>query len=239
MGTNRDLTIILPVYNPHEGWETELFNSITGLNDRFSDINYFITIVNDGSTTDVESSVKGRILPNFNNIFYFGYEKNRGKGFAIRYGMERSFSDYYIYCDFDFPFGIDVLRQIYEILARKETSLVMATRDFLSIYKRLPFGRWFLSLSVFFCNFVLTRFRITDTQAGLKGLDNKARDIFLTTKINSFVFDIEFVMKCLKAGLKYSFIKVVLNSDIKFSNFGLKIIKREIKNYFKIILGRT
>lgn len=237
MRINRDLTIILPVYNPHEGWDKELLQSITRLKDRFSDIDYCITIVNDGSKTDVENTFKNLILPDNKNIYYSGYRKNMGKGFAIRHGLKLSSSDYYIYCDVDFPFGIDALRKIYEILATGKTNLVMASRDLVSIYKNMPFWRWLLSLTLFFLNSIVTRFRIKDTQAGLKGFDNKARDIFLTTKTNSFVFDIEFILKCLRSDLKYSFIKVVPNPDIKFTNFGLTVIKRELINYSKILLG--
>jgi len=238
MGTNRNLTIILSVYNPHDGWDKELLHSFPRLKDRFSDIDYCITIVNDGSTTNVENTIKNLILPYHKNVYYSGYRKNMGKGFAIRHGLELSSSDYYIYCDFDFPFGIDALREIYEILAAGKTNLVMASRNFFSIYKKLPFWRCLLSLSLFIINSIITRFRVKDTQAGLKGLDNKARDVFLTTKTNSFVFDIEFILKCLKADLKYSFVKVVPNHNIKFTNFGLKVIKRELINYSKILLGR-
>ena len=159
-----------------------------------------------------------------------------GKGFAIRYGLEQSISDFYIYTDFDFPFGIHSLKQTYDLLAEGRSNLVIGTRNY-SYFRTLPFERKLLSMGLMFFNSVLTCFRVKDTQAGLKGLDNKARDIFLSIKTNSFVFEVEFILKCLKANLKHSYLKVVADNDIKFSNFGSKTIRRELKNYFRIIIG--
>jgi glycosyltransferase involved in cell wall biosynthesis len=236
MERDHKLSFILPVFNPHEGWEKEFINSLDKLQDEFSDIEYCITVVDDGSTNDVGNIFKDKILPVNKNLKYFGYSENQGKGFAIRYGLERSFSDYYIYSDYDFPFGIHSLKQTFDSLVEGKTNLVIGARDIPSL-RILPIGRRILSQSLMIVNLIVTRFRVSDTQAGLKGLDNKAKDIFLTTRTNSFVFELEFILKCLKANLNYGFVHIALNPDVKFTNFSAKIIKRELKNYFKVILG--
>lgn len=239
MVTKRDLAIILPVYNPHQGWEGELLCALGKIQEIFSGVDYQITIVNDGSTDGVDDIIRNGILPEYPDIKYLCYPRNMGKGFAIRHAMERSASDYYIYCDFDFPFGTDVLRNIYEILAGGSTNLVMASRNFNTFIRRLPFIRRLVSLSLILINYCITGFRIKDTQAGLKGLDNRARSIFLTTKTNSFVFDLEFALKCLKSGIKFGFVKVDLNPEIRFNNFSSAILRRELVNFLKIIVGRV
>lgn len=236
MQSKNKLTIILPLYNPHMGWENELIHSLNQLQEKFSGVEYCVTMVNDGSSNDIGLFVNNNILPLYKNLNYLTYSENQGKGFAIRYGLEHSLSDYYIYTDFDFPFGFDSLLQTYNKLAGGDTNLVIGTRDY-SYYKALPYKRAALSFSLTMVNFFITRFRVKDTQAGLKGLDNKARDIFLTTKTNSFVFELEFILKCLNSNLKHSFVHVVPNSDIRFSNFNSKTVNRELKSYFKIIFG--
>lgn len=236
MKKNCKLTLILPVYNPHNGWKKDLIHSLDKLQDEFSGLEYSVIIVNDGSTYDIGNFIEKNIITSYNNLEYFSYSENHGKGYAIRYGLEHSLSDYYIYTDFDFPFGLHSVKQTYDRLVEGKTNLVIGTRDY-SYFKALPLERKVLSLGLMIVNAFITRFRVKDTQAGLKGLDNKAREIFLTTKTNSFIFELEFILKCLKANLKHSFVHVVTDPDIKFSNFNIKTLNRELKNYFKITLG--
>lgn len=234
---NYKLTIILPVYNPHKGWENEFIHSLIKLREEFPDLEYCVNLVNDGSTSDIGKFIKNEILPVYKDLNYFSYPKNKGKGFALRYGMDRSLSDYYIYTDFDFPFGFHSVKETYDRLVERKTNLVIGTRDH-TYLKALPLERRLLSRGTMIANLFITRFRVKDTQAGLKGFDNKAKLIFLTTKTNGFAFELEFILKCLKDDIKYSFVKVVPNRHIKFSNFSSKILIRELKNYFKVAFGR-
>lgn len=229
-----DLTIIIPLYKPPDGWENGFNASLDKLSKTFSDVSFCVNVVNDGSGTETEETFKNNILPLYGNLNYFGYSENMGKGFAVRHGLKNSNSEYYIYCDFDFPFGIEPLRKIYDILSEGRKNLVIASRK-TSSFRDLPVRRKILSASLMSFNLILTRFRIKDTQAGLKGFDNKAKDIFLTLKTNSYIFDLEFILRCLKKDLKFTLLPVVLNHDIKFANFGTAIIRRELINLFKIL----
>ena len=236
MKKNYNLTLILPVYNPHKGWEKEFIHSLNTLQEELPDIDYCVTLVDDGSTNNIGSFIENEIIPVYKELKYLSYPENKGKGFAIRYGLDHSLSDYYIYTDFDFPFGYLSVKQTYERLAENETNLVIGTRDH-TYLKALPLERRLVSRGLMFLNLFITRFRVKDTQAGLKGIDNKAREIFLTNKTNGFTFELEFILKCLNANIKYCFIKVVPNPAIKFSNFSSKILIHELKNYFKITFG--
>ena len=229
-----DLTIILPLYNPHKGWESEITASLDKLNEKFSDVDFCITVVNDGSRIEIEDILKNNILPFYGNLNYLGYRDNMGKGFAVRHGLKHSRSDYYIYCDFDFPFGIDALRRIFDILSEGKKNLIISSRK-LSSVKNLPLKRRIISSALMLINLILTRFRIKDTQAGLKGFDNKAKDIFLAVKTNSYIFDLEFILRCLKEDLQYTTLPVLLNNNIKFTNFSSGTINREIITLFKIL----
>jgi glycosyltransferase involved in cell wall biosynthesis len=237
MKKNYKLNIVLPVYNPHKGWKDEFIHSLNKLQEELSDVDYCITIVNDGSTCDIETIVEKDILPVFSKLNYLSYQVNQGKGYAIRYGLEQTLSDYYIYTDFDFPFGYHSVKETYDKLAEGSCNLVIGTRDH-TYLKALPLERRLISKGLMIVNYFITRFRVKDTQAGLKGIDNKARVIFLTNKTNGFIFELEFILKCLKANIKYSFINVVPNPVIKFTNFSSNILIRELKNYLKITFGK-
>ena len=132
-----------------------------------------------------------------NKVVYLSYPVNHGKGYAIRYGLNKINADYYVYTDIDFPFGYKIIKDIYEILTNSNTNLIIGLRD-KEYFNLLPFKRKMLSIALHNINFVLTGFKIHDTQAGLKGFDNKSKKIFLETKTTRFLFDLEFIRDCLR-----------------------------------------
>jgi hypothetical protein len=84
-------------------------------------------------------------------------------------------------------------------------------------------------------NYFITGFQIKDTQAGLKGLDNKARKILAKTKINTFLFELEFLKGCLKQELMYEFINVRCGPGLKFTNIRFRILLKETISLLKLL----
>ncbi len=230
------LAIILPIYNPPENWENNLIHTLSELENELGTMNYFLVIVNDGSTKRMDDEKIKRIQEHHNNVLYYSYPDNKGKGFAVRYGLNHTEADFYIYTDFDFPFGYHAVKDTFAIFQNSSTNLVIGKRgrEYFSV---LPFKRRLISKGLRSINYLISGFRIIDTQAGLKGLDNKAKAVFQTTRINSFIFELEFLLKCLKKKLSYRFIEVKPRADIIFSDFGIKTIKKEITNFIKVVTG--
>lgn len=226
------LNLIIPIYNPHEGWEKLFIDAISGLKTELKDADLTVILVNDGST-DRLSNID-RIADSFDYVKYFSYPENKGKGYAIRYGINASDADFYVYTDIDFPFGHNIIPITYQILKSSETNLVIGTRDY-SYFKMLPFKRRICSFLLKEINYFLTGFKIKDTQAGFKGLDNEAKKILLETKTNTFIFELEFLKNCLKKGLKYKLINVCCRPKIKFTNFSFRILLNEIIGFLKIL----
>ncbi len=228
------LNLIIPIYNPHDGWETLFIESVNDLKKELSETDLTVILVNDGSTSD-PGNIEG-ILNCTGCLRYYTYPANRGKGYAIRYGINASEADYYIYTDIDFPFGHKIIPVTYQILKSSGTNLVIGTRDF-SYFRMLPFKRKICSLLLKEVNFFLTGFKIKDTQAGLKGLDNEAKKILADTKTNSFIFELEFLKNCLKNGLDYKLVNVSCRPKIKFTNFKFRILLNEINSFLKILVN--
>jgi hypothetical protein len=99
----------------------------------------------------------------------------------------------------------------------------------------LPINRRIYSFVLKKLNFFVTGFKIIDTQAGLKGLDNKARKVLAETKTNTFLFELEFLKKSLKQGLTYKMINIECRTGLHFTNFSVRILIKEIMNFFKIL----
>ena len=195
------LALIVPMYNPHNDWFDAVCDLITFLDSNLKNIEYSVVIVNDGSTNFDELYIE-KIKKRTNKIIYFSYPKNQGKGYAIRYGLSKIKADYYIYSDIDFPFGYEVIKNMYQIFNNTSNSLIIGLRgnDYFNL---LPIKRKIISLVLININFVLTGFKIHDTQAGIKGFDKVAKDILLATKTNEFLFDFEFIHICLRKKINY------------------------------------
>jgi dolichyl-phosphate beta-glucosyltransferase len=234
MNQESRLAIILPIYNPPENWEAKLIHALNELEGELGGFNYLLVIVNDGSTKRIDDKIIEHIQDHHKNVLYYSYQTNKGKGNAVRYGLSKTEAEFYIYTDFDFPFGYHAIKDTFRILQESGINLVIGKRgkEYFSV---LPSKRRFISYALRSINYLITGFRVVDTQAGLKGLDNKAKAVFLTTHINSFIFELEFLLKCLKNKITYQFIEVKPRADIVFSDFGMKTINRELVNFFKVL----
>lgn len=228
------ISIILPLYNPNEGWKENLHQALAKMDELFGDVPYQLVIVNDGSTRNIDEDFLIDLAQKHNGLTYLSYPVNKGKGGAVRFGLNGVESEYYIYSDFDFPFGYKAIRAAYELLRTNNVGLVIAKRD-AHYYKILPFVRKVLSRSLQVMNYFLTGFKVVDTQAGLKGLNEEAKVVFLTTKTTSFIFEVEFIKKAIKKGIIYTYLDVRPKEGIQLTNFGVSTIKNELKSLLKII----
>jgi glycosyltransferase involved in cell wall biosynthesis len=227
------LNIIIPLYNPHAGWDNRFVDSLLELKKELNKTELTVILVNDGSTM-WDNNIEG-IMNQFKYLKYYSYPVNKGKGYAIRYGINISNADFYIYTDIDFPFGYQIISQTYQMLKSSKTNIVIGTRD-ISYFGMLPLKRRIYSVLLKEVNYLVTGFKIKDTQAGLKGLDNKARKVLAGTKTNTFLFELEFLKNSLKQGLTYKFINIRCRPGLSFTNFRVRIILKEIISFLKILL---
>ncbi len=232
--TPNDLAIILPIYNPHKTWAVELKCNLDGLiNILGTDHNIAFVLVNDGSSVDISNEVKTLQLI-FSNLTYIDSKENLGKGNAIRAGLKEVDANYYVYTDWDFPFEMNSVSNVFKVLKNEGVDLVVAERCS-KYYKALPAKRKMISMSVKMFSFLFLGFNKYDTQAGLKGLSKKALSTILKTKIDSFIFELEFVKLAIKNNLSIATVCVDINPKIQFTNFTNQVLKKEIVALVKML----
>lgn len=227
------LNIIIPIYNPYAGWENQFIDSLIKLKKELKETEFTVILINDGSTMRI-NNIKG-IINRFKYLKYYSYPINMGKGYAIRYGINISDADFYIYTDLDFPFGYNIISQTYQLLKSSKTNIVIGTRD-KSYFRMLPLKRRIYSVLLKEINFLITGFKIKDTQAGLKGLDNEARKVLAGTKTNTFLFELEFLKNSIKQELTYNLINVTGRQGLSFTNFRIRVLLKETVSFLKILL---
>ncbi|MBO9701504.1 MAG: glycosyltransferase family 2 protein [Sporocytophaga sp.] len=229
------LDIVLPCYNPLDGWEVRINRSIKNLNEILPDLNINLIVVNDGSPNIEQSSID-YLFKNLKSFQFNSYNENKGKGFALRKGLEYATSEIIIYTDVDFPFEEINIVEIYNKLKGKEADIIVGVRD-QSYYSTVPKTRILISKIFKYFSAKLLNLSVTDTQCGLKGFNNLGKSIYSETTINRYLFDLEFIyLACKRKGVKLISHQVSLRKGVTFSNLNIKILTIESLSFFRILI---
>ncbi len=227
------LSVILPCYNPPLGWEKNVLNNYLAIDNHIDDVVQLI-IVDDGSTSGVTNENISFLKEHITHFLLKRNEQNRGKGFAIRKGVEVADGNTLIYTDIDFPYDIESLLKVYATLKKNEVDIVAGVKDD-TYYKNVPFARKYISKGLRLFTKTLLSLPISDTQCGLKGFKKEVSTLFLDTTIDRYLFDIEFLRNAHKKHLHIVQVPVHLNDSVVFRKMNYKILLPEVVNFIKII----
>lgn len=186
------LSIIIPVYNASDFIE----NSLHKVTDWMNKVNYDVEViwVDDGSGDDSKIKIESYISSCELNFKFLSYNKNKGKGYAVKRGMLMAEGEFKIFTDADIPYGLEIINDILYYLDFKEFDVCIGNRRSIhsSYFNDISFFRKISSVlfTAFASRFVVTG--INDTQCGLKGFkSNVADQLFPKLAINGFGFDVE------------------------------------------------
>ena len=226
------ISLILPVYNPPDGWADIVLartNEIKGL---YPDVIFEAIVVNDGSNSSSFIDHKAKLQSA--GITLIEYSPNQGKGEAIRTGVRTSSGDMVVYTDIDFPYTTGSIASVIDILKDEGADVVIGVKD-KSYYSHVPLIRKIISRFLRMLIRLFFRIPTDDTQCGLKGFNQKAKPIFLRTTIKRYLFDLEFVFLASRSeGITVKTQSIQLCEGIQFRQMNLGVIKNELWNFFKI-----
>lgn len=235
------MDLVIPFYNPQPGWEVKFVDKFNKLVTEYFNgdkAGIHVIVVNDGSQNRFAEKEIKYLKDHIPNIEAICYEENRGKGFALRTGVARTQTGFCVYSDNDFPFGLGVIREMYDAL-QQGTDIVTGCRTSGNYFRHLPFKRKVASKGLALINKYVLRLPITDTQAGIKAFNSKGKAIFLQTTTDRFLFDMEFILLAGKVkGIRIRELNVNIAPGVKMSDFSRKIIKQEFRNLIRIILNK-
>ena len=227
------IDVILPCYNPHEGWEQQLIEKHKELEGMLNGYNIRFIVVNDGSKRGFTEEAVLRLTNNLPNTIIVDNKINQGKGAAVRDGIAHSDSELALYTDYDFPYKIESVCQVIKYL-EEGYDVVVANRNH-TYYSQLSTRRKLASHASRFLNFMLLGLTHTDTQGGLKGFNCKGKAFLASTRIKQFLFDTEFIYK---ASLDdTTFIKEVpvdLRGEVMLPDMKKGVFVNELKNLLMI-----
>jgi len=227
------LQVVVPCYNPPEGWEQALADKFAEFATAVSDIipEPGLIVVNDGSSRHTNAENFRHLQALVPSARVVSYEKNRGKGYALRQGVQASDADFVLVTDIDFPYTIASMRRVAETL-QASGGITAGNRD-TAYYAHVPAFRRWLSKGLRWLLRNVLRQPIDDSQCGLKGFDLAGKTIFLQTTIDRFLFDLEFLMLA-NGRVPVRPVPVELRPGVVFSSVGWKVLLAEGGNFLKL-----
>jgi glycosyltransferase involved in cell wall biosynthesis len=193
-------------------------------------------IVNDGSKTGIRPEDIALLAREINSFTYIDSPVNQGKGGALRDAVRQTTGKWVIYTDADYPYLIQNAVDMFRLLSSDAADIVVGVRDE-QYYDQLPLGRKIFSLSLKVMNYLFfPQLKVKDTQSGLKGFNQKGKELFLKTRIPAFLFDMEFLVLASKnPDIRIQWIYVQARKGIVFSTMRAKTILTELVNFTTIL----
>lgn len=232
------LSIIIPAYNESGRIEKTLNSIWKYLN--LKKYNFEVVVVNDGSLDKTANLVKS--FPQ-KEIKLISYQKNRGKGYAVKRGVMAARGKFLLLMDADSSTPISELPKFFKLTDSYplvfgsrylKDSQVMIKQKLL----RRILSRW--------GNFLIKIFlgtNLSDTQCGFKLLNNKeAKEIFRKLTINRWGFDIEMVAIAKILGYEIYEVPVIWNdspgSKLRALQSSFSTLKELVKIKFNLIFKK-
>ncbi len=227
------ISLCIPMYNENSIINDTLKTVSDYMEKTFAD--YEVIFSDDGSTDGCRSAVDGFGDPRIKSV---GYEKNKGKGAAIRNAVLNAHGDVIIFTDCDLAYGLDVIKTAAGIFEKNsDTDVVIGSRNLTEDgYSGYTLTRKIASKAYIKCLALAAGFRLTDSQCGFKAFRrDTAHAIFPSCVVDGFAFDFEVLIKANNLGAKITEMPVkVVNhreSKVHVLKDSLKMLKdvRRIK----------
>ena len=244
-GEELKISIIVPSFKQEKTIKRDI-ESIKNTLDSLP-YDYKIIVVIDGKLDKTYERLK-QIKSSKLNIVQI--EKNSGKGFAVRKGIEKASGDIIGYIDAGMdidPAGIEML---VNHMVWYDADIIVGSKLHPVSHVNYPIYRKILSWGYRTFTRVLFGFKIRDTQVGLKLFKyNVAKDVFNRSLVKNFAFDVEVLALAYALGYKKIYEAPVKlnfrgNSTITSSSFWKVILQMiidtigifyrlKIQNYYK------
>jgi dolichyl-phosphate beta-glucosyltransferase len=196
------MSIVIPAYNEEKRIRDSLSETCTYMSD--SGMEYEVIVVDDGSLDGTSRVVEGMVT-DYPKVRLVRYEKNRGKGHALRTGVLVTKGDFILVMDADLSTPIEELWKLMPYLAGGEYDIAIGSRALAlsDIIRKQPWWRQGMGKMFNRIVKVLVIGDFSDTQCGFKLFTGDvARGLFLEAKIDRFAYDVEILARARKTGCR-------------------------------------
>lgn len=200
MYRNKLLSLVIPAYKQEEIIASDLRNIDKTLS--VLPIRHELIVVVDGLLDKTLDKAKSAGI---SNLRVFGYKDNKGKGYAIKYGVEKAKGDIIGFIDAGMDLDPSEISIMLDIMNWNNADIVVGSKLHPDSKVNYPLVRKILSWGYRTLTHTLFGFKIKDTQVGLKIFKKEvAKKVFSKIIVKSFAFDIE----VLAVAYKFGYVKI-------------------------------
>jgi dolichyl-phosphate beta-glucosyltransferase len=239
-GRDRPITsLIFPVYNPGSTLERT-----------WREVKHFlhhgpgsweIIFVCDGCTDGSPTTIAQLARTEKDCVRLVSYSPNRGKGYAVRQGLDSARGAWRIFTDVDLAYGFNDILRMAQVL-QAGSPVAVASRTHPDSQMVLPtrlqgyaYRRHLQSLAFSAVARLLLPLTQQDTQAGLKGLSADAvAQVLPHLACDGFGFDCELLTACVRYGLAIAEVPVCVRYDDKATTTSFAATGRMLRELWRI-----
>ncbi len=202
------ISVIIPMYNEEKIIRDTAKQVHEYIMERFGEGEFEVLFSNDGSLDRCADAVRSLEL---SGIRVTGYEKNRGKGCAVRTAILEADGDFVVFTDADLAYGTEVIGALYDsYIENSDAGVFIGSRNIGNDgYSEYTFLRKIMSKTYIKVVCLFGGFKLSDFQCGCKAFTKEAaKKIFSLCEIDGFAFDLEALMLAQKIGYKIKEIPV-------------------------------
>lgn len=212
MNDRPELSVVMPAYNKGHIVE-EAIKRIDSAAKQM-ELSYELIVVDDGSVDDTRRKVVD-YANNNSHVKVIGYERNMGKGYAVKTGFQHARGNVVIFVDSDLDIDPNQIQRYYEGL--KHGDIVIASKWHPQSNVEIPLIRRILSRAFNILVKLLTGVRVRDTQTGLKAVRRKALErVFSGLAVKRYAYDVELLAVANLHGLRVAELPVKLRMHSLF-----------------------
>ena len=229
------LSIVVPCYNESK----DIAKNSEIIKNYLESIkqDYELILVNDGSKDNTKEVIEA--IP---GVKALSYEPNRGKGGAVKYGIENATGDYVLFMDADLSTDLEAIDRFIKIAPNYDMVIGSRHAKDSVIKKKQPALRVFIGWCCRKLVNMKFHLKYKDTQCGFKAMRTDiAKKIVSKQVVNNFAFDVEYLYIANLNNLSIYEMGVIwaddrgstvspLKSSIKFFK-DLSFIKKHKKTY--------
>ncbi|PIR42905.1 hypothetical protein CO058_01055 [candidate division WWE3 bacterium CG_4_9_14_0_2_um_filter_35_11] len=194
------LSVIVPIYKQEKTIKEDLLS----IHSTLSKTPYKFEIIGvvDGTTLDNSLSEAKKVKKD--NVKIFGYKNNKGKGQAVRFGMQKASGDVISFIDSGMDIAPAGIVMLLEHMKWYNADIIIGSKLHpASKVKNYPAKRRFLTYCYYMMVKTLFGLKVRDTQTGLKAYKRKVLEKVLDLLVvKTFAFDIELLAVANKLGFK-------------------------------------
>lgn len=195
------VSIIMPVYRH----EKTIVKDVLGICDAMNDTSWDFEIIPvvDGF---VDNSFEEAKKIKKNNVRVVGYKTNRGKGYAVRYGMARAKGDLIAFIDAGMDINPLSLSMVLEHMDWYNADIIVGSKRHPASKVKYNWVRRIYSWGYYLIVKLLFGLKLKDTQTGLKVYKRAVLEKVLPRlTVKEFAFDIELLAVAWRLGFKRIF----------------------------------